>query len=264
MKLIRSLPASTLESISQALKAGRLKPPYIAFTVAEWAPQGTRESLASEFASLQALGFTPTTLAVTLEALAEDAAARQRALDQIQLVWTSPDEAGPHVRDSSVVVRQLLSEARQSLWISTYSIFNGQEVFLPIEEAWTCRPELEVVLILNVPPDDKSGLYEDAAVDKYAKTFWKYHWPWARKPAVFYDPRGPEKNQDLRACQHAKCILVDRATAFITSANFTESAHERNIELGVLFRDNPRVAEAIRLKFESLIQNGFLKPLPAG
>ena len=204
------------------------------------------------------LTFQSSLLAITLEALAEDAAARQRSLDQIQLVWTSPDEEGPHVRDTSVVVRQLLSEARQSLWISTYSIFNGQEVFLPIEEAWSVRPELEVVLILNIPPN------EDAApVEKYAWSFWKYHWPWTRKPAVFYDPRGPEKTPATPACQHAKCILVDGVTAFITSANFTESAHERNIELGVLFRDNPRVVESIRLKFESLIQNGFLKPLPA-
>jgi hypothetical protein len=76
MKLVRSLPASTLESISQALKAGRLRPPYSAFTVAEWVPQAVRESLASEFLSLQTCGFTPSTLAVTLEALAEDAAAR--------------------------------------------------------------------------------------------------------------------------------------------------------------------------------------------
>jgi phosphatidylserine/phosphatidylglycerophosphate/cardiolipin synthase-like enzyme len=263
MKLIRSLLPSTLESISQALMAGRLKPPYTAFTVAEWAPQAIRESLASELVSLQTFGFTPAALAITLEALAEDAAARQRAIDQIQLVWTSPDEEGPHVRDTSVVVRQLLSEARQSLWISTYSIFNGQEVFLPIDEAWSLRPELEVVLILNVPPDEKNGLHEDAAVEKYAKAFWKYHWPWARKPAVFYDPRGPEKTPASPACQHAKCILVDGLTAFITSANFTESAHERNIELGVLFRENPRVAQSIRLKFESLIQDGFLKPLPA-
>jgi phosphatidylserine/phosphatidylglycerophosphate/cardiolipin synthase-like enzyme len=264
MNLIRSLPASTLESISQALKAGRLKPPYTAFTVAEWVPQNGRDLLAAELMSLQTFGFTTATLAIILETLAEDAAARQRAIDQIQLVWTSPDEKGPHVRDTSVVVGQLLSEARQSLWISTYSIFNGHEVFLPIEEAWSFRPELEVVLILNVPADDKNGLYEEAAVDKCAKTFWKYHWPWARKPAVFYDPRGPEKTPASPACQHAKCILVDGVTAFITSANFTESAHERNIELGVLFRENPKVAQSIRSKFESLIQNGFLKPLPRG
>lgn len=256
MKLIQSLRASTLKSMAQALTAGRLKPPYTAFTVAEWVPQYDRDSLAAELVSLQTYGFTTTALAIMLEALGEDAAATQRAIDCIQLVWTSPDEQGPHVRDTSVVVGQLLSEARQSLWVSTYSIFNGHEVFLPIEEAWSYRPELEVVLILNVPPN------EDAAIEKYAWSFWKYHWPWTRKPAVFYDPRGPEKASGSSACQHAKCILVDGVTAFITSANFTESAHKRNIELGVLFRENPKVAHSIRSKFQSLIQNGFLKPLP--
>ncbi len=54
------------------------------------------------------------------------------------------------------------------------------------------------------------------------------------------------KRRGAPACQHAKCILVDGVTAFITSANFTESAHERNIELGVLFRENPKVARSIR------------------
>ena len=258
MKLIRSLSAPTLESISHALKAGRLKPPYTAFAVAEWVPQSNRESLAAELAALQAAGFTVATLAITIEALAEAASTRQRAIDRIQLVWTSPDEEGPNVRDTSVVVAQLLSEARQSLWISTYNIFNGHEVFMPIAEAWSLCPGLEVVLILNIPPGGES------AVDKYANAFWKYQWPWERKPAVFYDPRGPEKSPGAPACQHAKCILVDGVTAFITSANFTESAHERNIELGVLFRQNPRVSESIRAKFESLIQNGFLKRLPGG
>jgi len=262
MKFIRSLPVGALESLAQALKTGRLKPPYTAFTVAEWAPHAVRESLATELLSLEARGFTAATLAITLEALAEDAAARQRAIDQIQLVWTSPGEEGPHVRDTCVVVAQLLSEARKSLWISTYNIFEGREVFRPIAEAWPARPELEVVLILNVSPDEKEGLYGEDAVEKRARMFWRHHWPWTKMPEVYYDPRGPEKTPDSPACQHAKCILVDGTTSFITSANFTESAHERNIELGMLFRNNPRVADSIQSKFESLIQCGFLKRLP--
>jgi phosphatidylserine/phosphatidylglycerophosphate/cardiolipin synthase-like enzyme len=262
MKLIRSLPASTLESISQALKTGRLKQPYTGFTVAEWVPQSIRELLAFELTSLRTLGFTAATLSITLKALAEDAVGRQRAIDQIQLVWTSPDEAGPHARDTSVVVGQLLSEARKSLWISTYSIFNGEEVFRPIYEAWSNHPCLELVVILNVPADAKSGAFGDAAAERYAQAFWKYQWPWPNKPAVFYDPRGSRKNPDIPACQHAKCILVDEETAFITSANFTESAHEHNIELGVVFRSNSSLAKSIRQKFESLIHNGFLRLLP--
>ncbi len=123
-------------------------------------------------------------------------------------------------------------------------------------------PKLQVVLIVNIPSDDKNSLFGATAIEKYANAFWKYHWPWASKPAVYYDPRGPEEQPAVPACQHAKCILVDDETAFITSANFTESAHERNIELGVLFRENPALAKSIRAKFESLISNGFLKPLP--
>src|ERR1035441_4543057 len=61
MKLIRSLPASTLQSIAHALRGGRLKPPYTAFTVAEWVPQYGRDSLAAELVSLQTCGFTTTT-----------------------------------------------------------------------------------------------------------------------------------------------------------------------------------------------------------
>lgn len=72
---------------------------HIAGAVAEWVPQAARDSRASEFSSLQSFGFTTSTLA-------EDAAARQRALDQIQLVRTSPEEEeeGLHVRDTSVSV----------------------------------------------------------------------------------------------------------------------------------------------------------------
>src|SRR5258708_5028849 len=233
MKVIRSLPVGALESLAQALKSGRLKAPYTAFTLTEWVPQSSRDSLASELVSLQTCGFTPAALAILLEALAEDLAAKQRAIDQIQLVWTSPDERGPHVRDTSVVVAQLLSEARESLWISTYSVFDGHDVFLSIQEAWSFRPELNVALILNVPADKKKGFYGTDAVNDYANAFWKSHWPWTKRPAVYYHPRASEKTSGAPACQHAKCILVHGATAFITSANFTESAHEWTIELRV-------------------------------
>ena len=39
MKLIRTLPANALDSLASALQSGRLKPPYTAFALAEWAPQ---------------------------------------------------------------------------------------------------------------------------------------------------------------------------------------------------------------------------------
>ena len=36
---------------------------------------------------------------------------------------------------------------------------------------------------------------------------------------------------------HAKCVVVDGARAFVSSANFTQRGQERNIEVGVLIAD---------------------------
>jgi len=56
---------------------------------------------------------------------------------------------------------------------------------------------------------------------------------------------------------HAKCIIIDRSEALITSANFTEAAQERNIEVGVKVRHKPLV-ERLASYFEALIETGRL------
>ena len=60
-------------------------------------------------------------------------------------------------------------------------------------------------------------------------------WPWPSRarPEVFYDPRTLSIDQNQRATWHAKCVLVDDELALVTSANFTEWAHQRNVEAGV-------------------------------
>jgi phosphatidylserine/phosphatidylglycerophosphate/cardiolipin synthase-like enzyme len=59
---------------------------------------------------------------------------------------------------------------------------------------------------------------------------------------------------------HAKCIVIDRKTVFVSSANFTEAAQERNLEVGLLIR-SPTLAERVRTHFESLITAGLLQPI---
>jgi phosphatidylserine/phosphatidylglycerophosphate/cardiolipin synthase-like enzyme len=51
--------------------------------------------------------------------------------------------------------------------------------------------------------------------------------------------------------------VVDGEQAFISSANFTEAAHERNIEVGVLLRSSPSAKRLIAF-FEHLIGSGHL------
>ena len=52
-------------------------------------------------------------------------------------------------------------------------------------------------------------------------------------------------------------MVVDDERALVTSANFTEAAHDRNIEAGVLL-DDPRQASALRRRFDALIRRGVL------
>lgn len=58
--------------------------------------------------------------------------------------------------------------------------------------------------------------------------------PDRRLPRVFYDPRALEMDSHKKACLHAKCIVVDRKEVFVSSANFTEAAQERYLEVGLL------------------------------
>lgn len=80
-------------------------------------------------------------------------------------------------------------------------------------------------------------------------------------PEVFYDPRSLSKAKVPRACLHAKCVVVDDERLLVTSANFTEAAHQRNIEAGVLLQDTV-AAKAMRSQFEMLVECKALCRLP--
>ena len=84
--------------------------------------------------------------------------------------------------------------------------------------------------------------------------------PGVRLPDVFYDPRSLETDAVKRASLHAKCIVVDRRRAFVSSANFTEAAQQRNLEVGVLV-PSERFAATLADHFETLASAGLVKPL---
>ena len=71
-------------------------------------------------------------------------------------------------------------------------------------------------------------------------------------PEIYYDPRSLSLARVDRAVLHAKCIVVDGQETFISSANFTEAAQQRNIEIGVLLRSIV-VAERLIRFFDTLV-----------
>ena len=125
---------------------------------------------------------------------------------------------------------------------------NDHAIDIPPKPGEVVRVRSRRYLVEEVEPRDDSELLREFAADFGAQ------WPWPKRPEVYYDPRTISANQAQRATWHAKCVLVDDDLAFVTSANFTEWAQQRNVEAGVLLR-NRHFAGQLRQQFEGLIQS---------
>lgn len=259
--LLHSLSRVAMMDLAEALRAGRLKPPYSPLRVAVFVPEATAVDVASDFNRLDAMGMLPAHIAEALDLLAAERLASQKTHDRIQLVWTGPEVTGSVSRDTGVVVRELFTAARRSLLLSTFTVHRGRDVFAPLAQAMANTPSLKVQLAVNVGRSGDYSTEDHVVVAQFAAAFWGEHWPWAVRPEVYYDPRALSSDSAICASLHAKCVVVDDEIAFVTSANFTEWAQERNLEAGVLIRDSV-FARSLKHQFESLVAAKHLLRLP--
>lgn len=197
-------------------------------------------------------GTEPRVVAWMLRRLARERTAAADRLGRVAtLVWSGASEGEEATRDTRMVLDGLFRRAESHVLIATYVIYDGTQVFSSLIDRVRARPSLEVDLHVNLP--STSGTDEDEADDaaRYLERFARLHWaPDVPLPRIHYDPE-TRRLGSRRAALHAKCVVVDRRWAFVTSANFTEAAQDRNIEAGVLL-DHPRIAEALVARFQSL------------
>jgi phosphatidylserine/phosphatidylglycerophosphate/cardiolipin synthase-like enzyme len=121
-------------------------------------------------------------------------------------------------------------------------------------------PELKVRLFVHVERKRNDTRDDTMLLHEFAQTLIA-EWPGRRRPIVYYDPRGLSKDADYRASWHAKCVIVDDAIAFVTSANFTDWAQMRNVEAGALVR-SPHFAHQLAAQFDGLVSAGRVTRLP--
>jgi len=220
MNPLVALRASELRALAAAASDGRLNPATPGL-VGRFVSDGPAISRA-----LLELSASGATLAPTLELLAEAAERRGSVEDFVELVLTGPNMGVG--RDTGVVVRQLFREARKSVWLCGYKLFNARDLFADL-----LRPELRVRMLLDI--GEAEGQIEEAAVHRFLDEFRRWHWPEGQPlPEIWYDPLSLLPHGEHRAVAHAKCVVADARWLFVSSANFTEAAQNRNLEAGVL------------------------------
>ncbi len=251
------LPSHLRERLAGALDSGLVGPsPTPASLRSVLGNREGAENVVAALLELGRLGISGPAAAAWLRTVAQ-AAARTPKPD---LVWSGPEVPDLHARDTRQVYEELLGSAERSIWASTFAFFDGPRAFEVLARRMESRPALRVTLLLNIQRKRGDTTASEQLVRRFADHFWKTDWPGSSHPSVFYDPRALDL-EGPGGVLHAKAVVADDEVVFVTSANLTEAALDRNIELGVLIRDRA-FALTISGYFRSLIDRDLLKPLP--
>lgn len=254
------LSQDDLEAVAADLETGRLDLPVDVVDMGHRVGPVDVAAIVRGLNALHAEGFSGRQAAVVLRLVARERDHARAIRDRLQLVWTGPETPGAGSRDTSVVVPELFKAARESVLISCFAIHQGSRVFQALAERLDAGTGLRVRLFVNVHADPAVPSTGDV-IDRFATRFRERDWPGKRLPEIYYDPRSLARLSGERAVLHAKCIVVDARRSFVTSANFTEAAQQRNIEAGVLVED-ALFAQALVGQFESLVTRGVLRRVP--
>lgn len=181
---------------------------------------------------------------------------RLKAVPRLELVWTGKEAGLRPSRDTAVVVRELFARAEKTVLIGGFRFDHGQEILAPLHRAMA-EHGAEVKIFVDIPraePGQDPERVAAAAIER----FYAFNWPFGPpRPDLYFDPEtvAPGALTSL----HAKCLVVDRRFALVSSANFTERGLTRNLEAGVLIEDTT-FARRLSEQWLALVDSGQMKP----
>jgi phosphatidylserine/phosphatidylglycerophosphate/cardiolipin synthase-like enzyme len=256
--MFAGLSSKDLRYLAGALFQGRLHAPYTEASLSRLEIAGA-DAVVGDLTALAEEQFSAQQIARLIEALASERASLEHPGGRVEIVATGP-ETEDRARDTAVVIEQLFAEARSRVLVVGFALYGGQKIFKTLADRMDAEPGLDATCCFDISRQGNDTTRDADLVDRFADRFVRKEWPGRRLPAVFYDPRGLSTVARQRAVLHAKTIVIDGFKAIVTSANPTQAAYSRNIELGVIFNDKD-IAGLIEGHFRGLIRNGFLRPV---
>lgn len=238
---LHGLPTDVLRVLGASLQSGRLS---LGVSRMSLAPIVGSHAVAvgADMERLAAQGFTPAQIGLLVQSAVETRESGAGASDVVELVMSGPEVSALPMGDTASAIMSLVGEARSEVLLVGYAVHQGHKVFECMANRIAQHPDLRIILCLDIGRRQNDTSLESEIVRRFAGEFQAKQWPWPQLPQLFYDPRSLSAEPGKRSSLHAKCVVVDRRVAFVTSANFTEAAQERNIELGALVRHEATAA----------------------
>jgi phosphatidylserine/phosphatidylglycerophosphate/cardiolipin synthase-like enzyme len=194
-----------------------------------------------------ATAYTPAALALALRSAAQTFGDRD-ADGRVEVVWTGPDSATFPSRQTAAVLFETLKSARETLLLLSYAANDIGDVTEALTSKAADGVEIRCVLESSEESENfKQSQKSLIALAKQLPLIRFYTWPKERRPKPW-------------SSLHAKVVIADRRTAFVTSANLTESAITDNVELGLILRGGDAPA-CIHDHVTALIEAGEFVPI---
>jgi len=236
LKLVEELPGSLVESLIAQLRAG----------AAPAMPNPGYQGRVDEF--VRARNDARGELAPMLEV----ALAAKRSRQTTELVWTGPSTPVVPVRRTEQVLCDLIRAAESRLSMTSFGIFQVPRLVKDLEQALARGVALRIVL------GDRES-HSDQEIDRQRHQLGRV--VAAQAMLLQWPPeRRPRDEQGHAGLMHVKAAVADSRIAFLSSANLTEAALERNMELGVLIRGGHLPAAIDRL-IDALLECGEMQAL---
>lgn len=164
----------------------------------------------------------------------------------VELVWTGPTTRFVPTRRTEQVLLDLIASAKSDLFLVSFVAYDVHSVVVAMNEAAGRGVRLRVLLEASTTHGGSLNIDPAATMRSNLPTVELF--AWKEKPEPFIDGK-----------VHAKVAVVDGSRAFITSANLTGHAMEKNMEAGVLINGGP-VPETLGDHLQALIDVGVVGP----
>jgi phosphatidylserine/phosphatidylglycerophosphate/cardiolipin synthase-like enzyme len=162
------------------------------------------------------------------------------ALEQnVELVWTGPTTPVVAPRRTEQVLLQVIDAATQAIFITSFVAYDVSGIVKALNFA--IKRGVQVLMLLELSREQGGNVSIDGIGSMKQLVPQARLFVWREKSHAFVD-----------GSVHAKIVVADDSLCFITSANLTGYAMEKNMEAGVLIKGGD-VPQRLHAHFRSLI-----------
>jgi len=168
----------------------------------------------------------PDELAAALRGASAAAALHERR-GSVEMVWTGPSTGMVPVRHTEQVLCEVIESARNRLFIVSFVAYEVASIIKALQDAVGRQVQVDVLLESSAERGGKVTVDSVSTMKDAVPSANLYVW---------HEGTGKKAVAAMTGAVHAKCAVSDGKLAFITSANLSTAAMERNMELGVLVK----------------------------